>query len=66
MAYVASYLGMIKGNRIILTHSAGMDGSYSTTFEEFSQMDSPLEIIYRPGIVYQISFNGKDFCKSNN
>lgn len=40
-----------------------MDGSYSTTFEEFSQMDSPLEIIYRPGIVYQISFNGKDFCK---
>lgn len=66
MADVASYLGMIKGNRIILTHSAGMDGSYSTTFEEFSQMDSPLEIIYRPGIVYQISFNRKDFCKSND
>lgn len=45
-AAVSSYLGIIKGNRIILTHSAGMEGAYSETLKEFQPMDKALEVIY--------------------
>lgn len=59
MADVASYPGMIKGNRIILTHSAGMDGSYSTTFEEFSGWTHLLKSSTGPGLFTRFPSMGK-------
>ena len=61
-ALVESYLGVIKGNRIILTHSGGMSGACSTTFEEFSPMEKPLAIIYIHD--EKILFDGNEYSFS--
>lgn len=61
-ALVESYLGVIKGNRIILTHTGGMAGAYSTTFEEFSPMEKPLSIIYIHD--EEILFDGNEYSFS--
>lgn len=61
-ALVESYLGVIKGNRIILTHAGGMTGACSTTFEEFSPMEKPLAIIYIHD--EEILFDGNEYSFS--
>lgn len=63
-ALVRSYLGVIKGNRIILTHSAGMEGSYSETLEEFQPMKKAIEVIYIT--TGDMIFEGKEYDESRH
>lgn len=63
MADMTKYLGVIKGNRIILNKESNDWTAEANDIEKFQNMDKPLEMVYIPGCCW-IMFDGNKFLQS--